>query len=65
MTKYEVLTAVKEANAIVDEMSKFAVDSEQYICLSADLDMALNRLLGYWWFTLHLSPRTGHYYVRF
>ena len=66
MTKYEVLATIKNANAIVDEMSTLAVDSEQYDALNQDLGWVLDSLFeGRRWFTLHLSPKTGHYYVRF
>ena len=65
MTKYEVLATIKEANAIVDKMSAFAVESEQYTALNESLGWTLDSLVGQRWFSLHLSPKTGHYYVRF
>ena len=65
MTRYEVLATIKEANAIVDEMSAHAVESKEYASLNEALGWTLDSLVGQRWFSLHLSKKTGHYYVRF
>ena len=70
MTKKAIFTAIKEANSIADEMSRFSVDSKEY--------RSLNETLGWWldsivdgtrhWTNrprIHYSRRTGHYWVTF
>lgn len=65
MTKREVLAIIKEANVIVDKLSKVAEGSKEYNDLSEGLYWALECLVGEKWFSLRLSQRTGHYYVKF
>lgn len=67
MTKKEIFKAVKEANIIADQMADLAVGSAEYNQLSEELNWTLDPLFydKRRSFSLHLSQRTGHYYVRF
>lgn len=71
MTKGEVFATIKEANVIVDEMVGLSVDSKKYAELNESLSLLLdvltfsNRSWRNKKFSLHLSKRTGHYYVRY
>ena len=70
MKKKEVFAAIKEINSIVDEMARFSVDSKEYSSLNKTLDWWLDDLYKgtrYWYNrpTIHLSRRTGHYWVTF
>lgn len=65
MKKSEIFAAIKEANAIVDEMAGLAVSSKEYDELNQSLGWVLDSLTEGRGFSLHLSSRTGHYYIRF
>lgn len=67
MTKKEIFAAVKEANVIADQMAGLAAGSAEYNQLSEELNWTLDPLFydKRRNFSLHLSQRTGHYYVRF
>ena len=63
----DVFASIKDANKLVDEMANLVEGSKEYNELSDALYMVLDVLtMGYHpWYTIHLSKRTGHYYVRF
>lgn len=65
MTRKEIFTTIKEANTIVDQMNGLAVDSKEYNDLNQALGWTLDCLLTCKWCSLHMSKRTGHYFVRF
>jgi hypothetical protein len=65
MTKKEVFATIKVANQIADEMAKLNTASKEYQDLNESLGWTLDSLVGDSRFSLHLSKRTGHYFVRF
>ena len=67
MKKSEVFSLIKEANRLADKMTTLVVDSEEYNSVTDSLYWVMESLnIGYHpWYTVHLSKRTGHYYVRF
>jgi hypothetical protein len=67
MKKSEVFELIKEANVLVDKMAALVVDSEEYNNVADSLYWTMESLnMGYHpWYTVHLSKKTGHYYVRF
>ena len=65
MTKKEVFATIKVANQIADEMAKLNTASKEYQDLNESLGWTLDSLVGDLRFSLHLSKRTGHYFVRF
>ena len=70
MTRKEIFATIKEANAIVDKMNRFPVDSTEYEDLSEQLYFTLDPLMypkyvnHYSNFSLHTS-KNGKYYVKF
>ena len=65
MTKKEVFSTIKMANLIVDQMEDLDTASKEYQDLNQSLGWTLDSLVGDYRFSLHLSKRTGHYFVRF
>ena len=65
MTKNEIFTAIKEANQIVDRMADLSTNSYEYSVLNEALGWTLDSLVGCRNCSLHMSKRTGHYFVRF
>ena len=67
MKKSEVFANIKDVNKLVDEQSNYAEGSKDYEDISNAIDLAIDLLtMGYHpWYSVHLSKRTGHYYVRF
>lgn len=67
MKKSDVFASIKDVNKLVDEQINFVEGSKEYNELSDAIYMILDILtMGYHpWYTVHLSKRTGHYYVRF
>ena len=67
MTKTEIFAIIKDANKLVDAMQGLSTNSEEYNNLNESLGWTLdNLMLGKQkWYTLHLSKKTGHYYVTF
>ena len=65
MTKKEVFNTIKMANLIVDRMTGLDTASKEYQDLNESLGWTLDSLIGDYRFSLHLSKRTGHYFVRF
>jgi len=67
MKKSEVFATLKEANQLVDRMATVDEESQAYNDLSDTLYYTLEALtMGYHpWYSVHLSHRTGHYYVKF
>ena len=65
MTKREIFATIKEANQIVDQMTEAGIDSKEYTLLNEALGWTLDRLVDCKNCSLHLSKRTGHYFVRF
>lgn len=70
MTRKEIFTIIKEANAIVEKLNKSNVHSEEYGILSEQLYFTLDPLMypkhvnHYNTFNLHMS-KSGKYYVTF
>ena len=67
MTKKEIFATIKEANQIADQMNGLDIKSAKYLDLSDDLNATLdplffNKRRNY---SVLLSERTGHYYVKF
>ena len=68
MKKSEIFATIKEANTIVDKMDKYVVGSLEYDEYNQALGWTLDSIiveqarLG---FSLNLSKRTGHYWVKF
>lgn len=65
MTKKEVFNTIKMANLIVDQMEGLDTASKEYQDLNQSLGWTLDSLVGDYRFSLYLSKRTGHYFVRF
>ena len=65
MTKNEIFATIKEANQIVDRMADLSTDSYEYSVLNETLGWMLDSLVGCRNCSLHMSKRTGHYFVRF
>lgn len=65
MTKKAIFATIKEANQIVDRMADLSIDSHEYSVLNEALGWTLDSLVDCKNCSLHLSKRTGHYFVRF
>lgn len=72
MSKSEIFATIKEANAIVDMMTGLREDSKEYGELNEALGITLDALYYPRWsygrklnFTVQMSARTGHYFVKF
>ena len=67
MKRAELFATLKEANQLVDKMATVSVDSKEYNDWSDELYWVMERLtMGYHpWYSVLLSKRTGHYYIRF
>lgn len=65
MTKKAIFATIKEANQIVDRMADLSTDSYEYSVLNEALGWTLDSLVGCKNCSLHMSKRTGHYFVRF
>lgn len=65
MRKSEIFATIKSANQIVDQMVGLEVSSKEYTALNEALGWTLDSLVGVRGVSLHLSKRTGHYYVKF
>ncbi len=68
MSKKDVFATIKEVNIIVDRMKNLDTDSREYEDLSDSLYWMLESLTygnRYQNYSLHLSKRTGHYYVKY
>lgn len=68
MTKAQVFATIKDANALVDNMANLSFDSEEHKELSEVLYWTLDVLVpeqARMGFSLNLSKRTGHYWVKF
>lgn len=64
MKKSEIFATIKSANQIVDQMSGLDISSKEYTALNEALGWTLDALVGVRGCSLHLSKRTGHYYVK-
>lgn len=64
MKKSEIFATIKSANQIVDQMAGLEVSSKEYTALNEALGWILDALVGVRGVALHLSKRTGHYYVK-
>lgn len=64
MKKSEIFATIKSANQIVDQMSGLDISSKEYMALNEALGWTLDALVGVRGVSLHLSKRTGHYYVK-
>jgi len=64
MKKSEIFATIKSANEIVDRMAGLKVSSKEYAELNEALGWTLDSLVGVRGVSLHLSKRTGHYYVK-
>lgn len=64
MKKSEIFATIKSANQIVDQMSGLDISSKEYTALNEALGWTLDSLVGVRGVSLHLSKRTGHYYVK-
>lgn len=67
MTKKEVFAIIKDANNLVDEQKKVQPFSKAYYDLNDAIGYTLDALTydRNKHYTMHLSQRTGHYYVRY
>lgn len=65
MKKSEIFATIKSANQIVDQMVGLEVSSKEYTALNEALGWTLDSLVEVKGISLHLSKRTGHYYVKF
>jgi len=67
MKRTELFATLKEANQIVDRMATVDEDSKAYDDLSSALYYTLEALyMGYHpWYSVLLSKKTGHYYIKF
>lgn len=67
MKRTELFATLKEANQIVDRMATVDENSKAYDDLSDTLYYTLEALtMGYHpWYSVLLSERTGHYYIKF
>jgi hypothetical protein len=64
MKKSEIFATIKSANQIVDQMAGLDISSKEYTELNEALGWTLDSLVGVRGVSLHLSKRTGHYYVK-
>ncbi len=66
MKRAEVFATLKEANQIVDRMATVNDESQAYADLATELYYTMDTLtMGYHpWYSVHLSKRTGHYYIK-
>ena len=65
MTKNKIFATIKTANQIVDAMNGLDIDSKEYNDLNESLGWTLDTLMICKWCQLHLSKKTGHYWVTF
>ena len=66
LTRAKVLANIKEANQLVDQLKREAVDSFMYGEHMDTLDLILEILeMNASFYTLHKSKKTGHYFVKF
>ena len=67
LSNKEIFGIIKDANKIVDALVGLSVESQEYRDLVKDLEWTLDILYDTWRkdFQLHLSKRTGHYFVTF
>ena len=67
LSNKEIFGIIKDANKIVDALVGLSVESQDYRDLVKDLEWTLDILYDTWRkdFQLHLSKRTGHYFVTF
>jgi hypothetical protein len=64
MKKADIFATIKTANMMVDTMNTLDTSSKEYADLNKALGWTLDTLIGVRGCSLHLSQRTGHYYVR-
>lgn len=70
MTKKDIFATIKEVNEIADEMTAYEVGSKEYDHLSEMIGWYLDGIVNgtrHWYNrpAIHLSRRTGHYWVTF
>lgn len=66
MKRAEVFATLKTANQLVDKMVTVSKDSKEYQDWAEELYWVMEILtMGYHpWYSVHLSKKTGHYYIR-
>lgn len=67
MTKTVIFNTIKEANKIVDQMAELNTTSVEYEQLNEALSWTLEPLFynKYRNYSVNVSKKTGHYYVKF
>jgi len=66
MKRAEVFATLKTVNQLVDKMTTVSTDSKEYQDWADELYWAMEILtMGYHpWYSVHLSKKTGHYYIK-